>query len=234
VSTSNKQLKILSWNIWIDGHFDQITEFIKRADADIVGLQEVKDDDSSRDTIGFMTGLGYQYVFGPVKKGRVGKMKNDGPAIFSKYPIRDSHIFNLSDVYNRVAVRADIEVGEKVIHVFCTHLLHTHQKQSEAQEIQVDNLIKVLPTEQTIVMGDFNATPEMYSINSMRKVLIDTDPNSNPTWSVYPEGCDGCNPRAIETRLDYIFVSKDIRFNSFKVESSKGSDHLPISVAVEI
>ena len=74
----------------------------------------------------------------------------------------------------------------------------------------------------------------MHAITSMRKVLIDTNPDSKPTWSVYPEGCSVCKPQTLATRLDYIFVSKDIRYNSFKVESSKDSDHLPISVVVPI
>ena len=83
-------------------------------------------------------------------------------------------------------------------------------------------------------MGDFNATPESETIRKMSEVLVDTDPTSAPTWSVYPAGCLVCNPQAIDTRLDYIFTTPDIKTSSFKVEQSKGSDHLPISVIAEI
>lgn len=38
-------LKILSWNIWIDGFFDQAAEFLEKSGADIIGLQEVVNDD---------------------------------------------------------------------------------------------------------------------------------------------------------------------------------------------
>lgn len=52
-------LKIFSWNIWIDGYFDQVSGFLKKSNADIIGLQEVKGNDPRRDTIGFLNKLGY-------------------------------------------------------------------------------------------------------------------------------------------------------------------------------
>ncbi len=229
------QLKILSWNIWIDGHFDQIVDFLKTSDADIIGLQEVQTDDPKRDVIKYLEGLGYKYVFAPVTKEWGGKVWKDGPAIFSRYNIIESKTHTLSEVNSRAAIQADIQVGNnKALHVFSTHLLHTHQKPDELQVMQVDSLIKVLPGDNTIVMGDFNAAPDSIAIQKMRGIMMDADPASSPTWSVYPEGCSKCIPQAINTRLDYIFTSKDIKTSSFKVENSKGSDHLPISVIVEI
>lgn len=40
--------------------------------------------------------------------------------------------------------------------------------------------------------------------------------------------------RRIDTRLDYIFVSKDFVFRSHEVGESKGSDHLPVTIAVDM
>lgn len=227
-------LKVLSWNIWIDGYFDQVTDFLRTSNADIVGLQEVVSDDPKRGIIDFLEKLGYQHVFDPVEHTWGGKIYRDGPAIFSKYKILKSETYVLSQKDKRAAVKADIVVGAKTLHVFSTHLIHTHQKDSEEQNIQVSNLIKKLPTEHTILMGDFNATPESSAIKSMQKVLVNSDPSSTPTWSVYPEGCRICNPQKLDTCLDYIFTSKDLKTSSFKVEESKASDHLPISVVVEI
>lgn len=70
------QLKILSWNIWNDGDFAQISAFLKKFDADIIGLQEVMLDDPTRDVIGYLKKLDYEYVCAPVKKDKDGK-KND-------------------------------------------------------------------------------------------------------------------------------------------------------------
>ena len=227
------QLKILSWNIWYDGNFIEISKFLAEFDADIIGLQEVVPDDPTRDIIGFLKKLGYQYAIAPILtiKKNGGTMSN---AIFSKYPIVSHEAYVLSKTSVRKALRADIKVEEKILHVFTTHLLHTHQQSSEIQELQAENLIKVLPKERTIVMGDFNATPESNTIKKMSGVLENTDLSLIPTWSVYPEGCPICNPEKINIRLDYIFTSKDIKINSPMVHQSKGSDHLPISVIIEI
>lgn len=228
-------LKILSWNIWIDGYFDQISDFLKQSNADIIGLQEVKDYDSKRDVIKFLNDLGYQHAFAPVKKKWWGKkIEKDGPAIFSKYNILDTKTYVLSKTNSRVGLKAEIQEKDKILHVFSTHLIHTHQNESKEQNEQVENLIKVLPREGTIVMGDFNAIPDSLVIKNMKKVLVDSDPSSTPTWSVYPEGCLICNPQEVSIRLDYIFTSKDMVVKSFAVGNSRGSDHLPISAVVEI
>lgn len=228
------QLKILSWNIWIDGNFGQIADFLKEANADIIGLQEVKDDDPARNVIGYLKGAGYQHVSAPVRKTWGGKVWNDGCAIFSKFPILTSTIHPLSKENTRIALQADIRVNNDTLHVFSTHLVHTHQKQSDVQDEQVEKLISLLPKERVMVMGDFNATPESTVVRRMREVLKDTDPSSAPTWSVHPKGCHTCNPQKIDTRLDYIFASKDLKIHSPAVGSSKASDHLPISVILEI
>ncbi len=227
------QLKLLSWNIWYDGYFDEITRFLAASNADIIALQEVVPDDKTRDVIGYLTNLGYHHAFAPVleirKDGRT--MSN---AIFSKYEILKSETIVLSDIESRNALRADIKVGTTVIHTFTTHLLHTHQQPSEIQTLQAENLIKTLPKEHTVVMGDFNATPQSEVIKKMEEVLVNTDPSSAPTWSIYPEGCEKCRPNAMNMKLDYIFTTKDIQTSLFKVENSKGSDHLPISAKIEI
>lgn len=228
------KLKILSWNIWINGYFDQVANFLGQSGAEIIGLQEVTNDNPKRDVIGYLANLGYESAFAPVKHSWGSKTYHDGPAIFSKYKIAASQTYVLSEIDPRAAIRADIEVGDIMLHVFSTHLLHSHQQPSDTQNLQVDALLKVLPGTKTVVLGDFNATPDSMPIRTISTTLRDTDPVSTPTWSIYPAGCSICNPQSLDTRLDYIFVTKDLQTNSFKVERADGSDHLPISVMIEI
>ncbi len=197
-------------------------------------MQEVVNNDPGRDIIGFLNKLGYQHVFDPVEHVWKGKVYWDGPAIFSKYKIVESKTHVLSRKNPRAAIRAEIVVGDNRLHVFSTHLIHTHQQQSNEQDEQVANLLKNLPSKSAILMGDFNATPNSAVIKNISQVLIDSDPASHPTWSIYSSGCLVCNPQSVDTRLDYIFTSKDIKVNSFKVEKSVASDHLPISILIEI
>ncbi|MDO8505798.1 MAG: endonuclease/exonuclease/phosphatase family protein [bacterium] len=226
------QLKILSWNIWYDGYFDQISEFLKSSNADIIGLQEVVPNDPSRDTIVYLKKLGYEHVLAPVLELKDGRIMSN--AVFSKHGIVRSETYTLSKTESRKAIRADIKIGNTELHVFTTHLLHTHQQLSNIQLSQAETLLSVLPKSQTIVMGDFNATHESATIRKMRDGLVDTDPTETPTWSVYPEGCPICKRPEIDTRLDYIFTTQDIKTRSFTVGNSKGSDHLPISIIMDL
>lgn len=231
------KLKILSWNIWGGRYLSEIIKFLDKADADIIGLQEVVQDLNGENNTAQIIAekLGYKWVF--YLKGHAyfyGSPREWGNAILSKYDIVSHESYNLFEGEdNRIAVEAEIQVKNKTLHVFSTHLIHTHQKPSQVQEMQAKNLIKVLPKENTILMGDFNATPKSVAMQKIKKVMIDSDPASKSTWSVYPEGCIKCNPQKIDTRLDYIFITKDIKTHFFKVENSKGSDHLPISVIAE-
>lgn len=229
-----RDMKVVSWNIWVDCHFDKLKDFLNASNADVIGLQEVKDDDPERDVIGFLTDLGYQHVFARTEQVWDGKVYRHGPAVFSRLPIVHSETYVLDVKDERAAARADININGKTVHVFSTHLKHTHQQPSESQELQAESLLEKLSANNTIVMGDFNATPDSASIQAMNKILVDTDSASAPTWSMYPEGCLKCSPQAVDTRLDYIFVSKDLKTHSFGVGQSKASDHLPISVEVEV
>lgn len=229
-------LKILSWNIWFYGDLEKVDKFLENFNADILGLQEVMMVDKKVQISKRLTEkLGYKYVYTPAFQYPINGIPTDiGNAIFSKYPIISNQIHNLSENENRVAVQVDVNVGDKILHVFNTHLFHTHQQPSQLQDLQAANLIKVLTPRKTVLMGDFNALPESNAIKIISKVLKNTDTNSLPTWSVYPEGCEKCLPKEIMYKLDNIFTSQDIKSSSFKVEKSQASDHLPISVVIEV
>ena len=226
------KIKILSWNIWYHGYFDQITKFLKESDADIIGLQEVVVGDKDRDIIGYLSALGYNHVFAPVMKIEDGRTMSN--AIFSKFKITGSETIDLSEKDYRNALRADIEVGGKTLHVFSTHLLHTHQKPSEIQDLQAKNLLKSLPSENTIVMGDFNTTPESEAIRIIEEVLVKADSKLDPTAFFYEAGCNEGICKLTKGHLDYIFLSKNLKSHSFEIGDSKGSDHLPISTVIEV
>ena len=231
------KLKILSWNIWRDGNHQKIADYLNESGADIIGLQEVQNDDPKRDIISYLKSLGYESAFEPIEHGWGGNIYLDGPAIFSKYKIISSEVRILSETDHdsrRAAIKADIKIGDETLHFISTHLVHTHQQNSEIQNLQAKNLLKFLPGNRTILVGDFNATPDSEPITIIKNSLIDTDSDSLPTWSVHPDGCVQCNPQSVDTKLDYIFTSKYIKSSSFVVGKSDGSDHLPISVEIEI
>ncbi len=239
------KIKVLCWNIWCGTHLEEVIEFLKKADADIIGLQEVCED--TRGSIGEIIAkeLGYHYVHAvnmdlPVRyipgygDDDMRKIKF-GPAILSKHKIVKSQVIELTKEDNRLIIQADVEIGNQIVHVYSIHLKHTCQKYLELQDLQAENLINITSNEKTIVMGDFNSLPESIVVKKIKNALKDTEESiATPTWSVYKNGCTMCRVDSIRYKLDYIFTSKDLVANSFTVHDSKGSDHLPISAIIEI
>lgn len=231
-------VRILSWNIWFGTYLDKVTGFLKNFGADIIGLQEVTQtpDGQNNLAVGLAAKLRYSFVYATGMDLRpYGKELVMGNAILSKYPIISNKTYILSKKDSRVAIEADLDINGKTLHVFNTHLLHTHQQPSKIQEEQVNTLVSVLPKDNTLVMGDFNATPDSAAIQIMRRAVKQADGDSTtPSWSMYSEGCNVCAPKDVSTRLDYIFATNDIRVKQFNTEHSDGSDHLPISLDIEI
>ncbi len=233
------KLEILSWNIWERCKFELLKEFLAESKADIIGLQEVLLDDPIRDVVGFLTGLGYEHAIVPSVHWKDGlRTINLHNAIFCRHKIVENHPHILVEGKIGSAIEAKIQVDSETLTVFSTHLKHTHQEPSAYQLQQAENLLKLVPKEKAIVMGDFNALPESNTIKRVRGVLVNTDPSNKPTWNLYPDSDDTCppecHPRPLMVRLDYIFTTNDIKVSSAEVLSSKASDHLPISVVIQV
>ena len=226
------ELKILSWNIWLDGNLGNIIEFVRESDADIIGMQEVIPE-REPNILESLAALGYHHAFSTVMELRHDGKKM-GNAVFSRFPILSHDTTALSEEPRRLADHVVLDVNGESIHIFNTHIMHTHQKQSDVQDSQIEKLLSLLPETRVLVMGDFNATPESGVVRRMSEVLISTDPSNTPTWSMYPAGCHACDPQSVYTRLDYIFASRDLATHSPAVGKSDASDHLPISVTVSI
>ncbi len=237
-------LKILSWNIWGGQHLPAIIEFLGKEKPDIIGLQEVIEDLNGADNVAktIAQKLRYEWFFHPtyevetkrlyhLLKPRTVRMGN---AILSKYRMGKTKTHRLSDENARFAVEADIKVESRNLHFFSTHFQHTHQQPSALQERQAKNLLKAIPHENAIVMGDFNATPESACLAIMNAGMKNTDTKFKPTWSIYSEGCPVCRPKKLDTRLDYIFTTPDLKASHFTAHHSEGSDHLPISIHLKI
>lgn len=230
------KLEVLSWNVWYGTQLDKVSSFIKDSKADIIGLQEVTQTPEGTKNLAeeLSRDLGFQYAYANGADARSwGKNFFIGNAVLSRFPIvsRQTHI--LSKENSRSAIQADIMIDGRLVHVFSTHFLHTHQKPSIIQEEQARTLVSVVPDSHAIVMGDFNATPESATLAIMKQKLRKTDGESQtPTWSLYEEGC--CKTNGVTVRLDYIFVTHDIQVLQTTVRSSDGSDHLPISADIEL
>jgi endonuclease/exonuclease/phosphatase family metal-dependent hydrolase len=239
------KVKVLCWNIWCGAYLDDVIDFLRSADADIIALQEACIDDRGNIAEIIAGKLGYEYMDAigmdmPVKF--LHGFANDdttvikfGTALLTKHKIIESNIIKITDMSNRLISEARIDINGNIFNVFSVHFNHTHQTQSELQDTQAKNLAQLANKDHTIVMGDFNSLPESSVINEMKSVLNDSDGvESKPTWCVYKDGCSVCLIDEIKYKLDYIFTSQDLKSSSFEVHNSQASDHLPISAIISI
>lgn len=239
------KIKVLSWNIWCGTYLDEVIEFLREADADIIALQEACIDDRGNIAEIIAKELGYQFTHAvgmhlPVKF--LPNYKSEDPrgilfgnAILTKHQIIESKTIEITHEDKRLIAQANIKINDKVVNVFSIHLKHTHQAQSDLQDKQALNLVELASGGDTIVMGDFNSLPDSDVIQSISRVLRNTEGGvPTPTWSVYRKGCSVCLVDEVKYKLDYIFTSKELKSDSFKVHHSRGSDHLPVTAMIEI
>lgn len=245
------QLKVTSWNIWKGKHLNEIISFLRTSRPDLIGFQEVIEErvnDSKKNTAELIAKeLNYNYVYyKSCTNNRHEKVFDQGNAILSKYPIKKSRCHFLSDfdLYRNTAeteprnlIETEIEINNKTLNIFVTHLAYSHKFQdSEIRNLQIDNLLKLLSRKNTILLGDFNCEINSKEIVALLNVVKNADfktPNA-PTWTIYPFNYHGFIENELKHRIDNIFVTEDIKVNNFIIEDSKGSDHLPITAIVEI
>lgn len=230
------KLKILSWNIWCDCHFDHVVGLLEKSEADIIALQEVSFDDPDRDITTVLKNKGYHFVSGPSAEFTDSNNRHHvlNNAIFSKFPIVDSKVHVLKADTRPTTIEAQINIDNTKLTVFSIHIKHSHQQRHQIQDEQLETLLQISPSQHTIIMGDFNSVPDSYVVKKMEERFVSANIKQLPTWSVYPEGCPVCKPKKIDICLDYIFLTSDIKYGSFKVEESEGSDHLPVFLTIEV
>lgn len=231
------QLKILSYNLRFGelASLEELAEFIKKEDPDVVALQEVdvrtyRDRAPKQNGKDFISELAYHTgmlgVYGKTIPYMGGYY---GIGILSKYPMASVERIYLPKTEHgkeqRAVLVADVEYKEGEYVTFAsTHLDYTN---TQERQTQVEKLNEVLlnKTYPVIVAGDFNARPDAIEIvNGMAqwKQVCNSDATVPAT-----------NPKH---KIDYIFVYPKDRWEIIENKSyyTQLSDHLPISAVVEI
>lgn len=232
------RFKVLSYNLRFGelASLEQLAQFIKEQNPDIVALQEVdcrtfrerapkQNDKDFATELGFRTGMipAYGKTI-PYKGGYY------GIAILSKYPLAKVERIYLPKTENgkeqRAVLVADVEYREgKYITFASTHLDYTN---TEERQVQVKKLNEILLSQPypVIVAGDFNAKPDATEIHQgMSEWLLAS--NLSPTIPV----------SAPKSTIDYIFCYTKQHWKKIEATTYNNitlSDHLPISSSIEL
>lgn len=234
-------MKVMSYNIQFGEGLDEknslsrIANNILKSEAVVIATQEVDRHYSERSNYlnqaqELADLLQFNHVFGsnlilPSEKGHK-KTREYGTAIFSRYPIIESENIYLTSFgkEQRGLLRAKIAIAGTHINVYNTHL----GLDETSREKQITEIMEILSKEKRpyILMGDFNAKPDSEEILLIQekadlKDVFELVSNAYTYTSIDPT-----------VRIDYIFVSQQIKYRDSEVLDLEGSDHLPITTHI--
>jgi endonuclease/exonuclease/phosphatase family metal-dependent hydrolase len=185
------RVRIATWNLWgrygpWEARLPAITETLRRIDADIVGLQEVWEDDRRSQASELAAALGYtEPVFAPNLEREGAR---SGNAVLSRWPIRRHAVRRLpreaagaadDEGEERLVVLAEVDGPRGPIQVFCAHLSwrgdHSGIRQEQVAEIcrfVRESRPRSFPA---VLLGDLNADPdsdELRILTGQRAVAV--------------------------------------------------------------
>ncbi|MCX6009350.1 MAG: endonuclease/exonuclease/phosphatase family protein [Chloroflexi bacterium] len=206
-------------------NMEEIAQVIERNNPDIVALQEVSRGWVVSGRVDMLAWLSQRlhmpYVFDPTADPFWGN------AILSRYPILaySRHDLPPRDLFilrGFIAALIDLGNGQQ-IKVINTHFHHL-EGQTDIRQLQSQTILDFLTgLSSTILLGDLNAEPTDREIAMLfRANLRDAAAKMDPKLA-YTFASD--NPHQ---RIDYIWVSYDLRVGDVQVPLSTVSDHLPI------
>lgn len=236
-SNEGYKLKVLCYNLRFGelASLEELAEFIKEVDPDIVALQEV-DVKTNRERAvhqngkDFITELGYRTGLLSAYARTIDYSGGYyGIGILSKYSFEKTRKIMLpipeGSREQRALLLADVELpGERKFTFISTHLDHSS---SSVRSIQVQAINEALEDNPLplIIAGDFNASPDSPEIKQGMKEYLQLCGDD------YTISSD--NPRS---KIDYIFGKPVNRWNKLYAETPQIqlSDHLPVISEVEL
>ncbi|MGE4320429.1 MAG: endonuclease/exonuclease/phosphatase family protein [Acholeplasmataceae bacterium] len=247
-----KQNKIMSFNLRVDVasdlenawpyRKDRVIKFLQQESADVIAFQEVRGhmlDDLKdglnqydvfvmpRDESGESVPLFIKKGFGRLIDSQTFWL-TDTPTIESK--INGCH-------FTRISTYVILEIANYgILGFFNVHLDYASDEVTHKQAEHLLNYINHLKNNQhfkTIILGDFNMTPDTKTIHLMRTYYSDGYDDGNQNLLTFHNFQLGVKGKPI----DYIFTDKTMDKSLLKIHQTKNieemvSDHYPISIQI--
>ncbi len=244
---SEDELKVMSYNVrmfnaykWVDDDDipQKITAFIQEKDPDVLVTQE--------HYVG-VAGLRKIYPYSFIKLKENGS--EFGSAIFSKYPIVNQHSLDFPQRGNNNAIYVDIVKNEDTLRVYNVHFQslnikpEIHELQNEdskklvgrigsgfkEQQIQAEILLEDVNDSpyKNIILGDFNNTAFSYIYRTIK------GENYQDAFREAGSGFSQTfNINYFPLRIDFLFIDRNIKVNSYEAFRIKYSDHFPVMTSI--
>ncbi len=212
--------------------FELMANTIKKFDPDIVGLNEIRSAGKSPEfadqtkILSELSGIQYYYFAKAIDVPLGGPYGN---AILSKYPIVDAETVMIPDPEPKIQgrkyeTRCVLKVRlENGLTVLVTHFGLNPDEQINA----VKTLTEHLQNKRCILMGDFNVPPSDPVLFPIREMMTDTA-------DIFVKALLSFPSYAPNTKIDYIFVSHDIKIDSADIPNVVASDHRPHIASISL
>jgi endonuclease/exonuclease/phosphatase family metal-dependent hydrolase len=234
-------LRVMSYNLhfgydvegWSD--LEATARAIEAGGADVVGLQEVSRGwylNGSTDMLAWLQ----RRLRMPYARFAGAADAIWGNAILSRYPIAGSGAVRLPREGVPLArnyLWADLDLGGGSLRLVVTHLHHVEGPDGARVRLaQLPRLLEgVAGRPATVLLGDFNAEPGSREIALLREAgLTDAFQAAGGTADdapTYPSD----RP---EQRIDYLWLSPDLRASDFDATTSTASDHRGVTATVSL
>ncbi len=205
--------------------FDAFAKVMAESGAEFIGLNEIRGEglsDTYNDQARILSTLsGYDYYYF-AEAFKVRGTEPYGNAILSKskivcaenIPVPDPIVRAYSGYYEtRCLLKVRLECGLVVL------VIHFGLNPDE-QENAVKTVLANLESEKCVLMGDFNLTPDSSILDPIRAVMRDTAVVFAGEKLSFPSD----KP---DRKIDYIFVTPDIRIETADIPEIIVSDHRP-------
>lgn len=213
--------------------FDMVAGTIQKYGADIVGLQEIRNESAAEDYEDqariLAEKLGYHYYF--AEAIRFQGVNPYGNALLSRYPIIAAETILIPDpnppkfngyYETRCFIKATVQVGGGL------RLLVSHfGLNPDEQENAVRAIVPHIAPKRCVLMGDFNVVPEDPVLLPIRQRLYDTAESFAAPRLSYPSDVP-------EVKIDYIFTSRDLPVTYADIPEIISSDHRPHIASIEL
>jgi endonuclease/exonuclease/phosphatase family metal-dependent hydrolase len=231
-------LRVLSFNVLHDfprfrhltARLAHIAAAIRELDPDVICLQEVPWRWGSA-AQRLAEELGLNYVYARANGNRWAILFEEGEAILSRYPLRESDCLELeprADFFQRrVVLRATADTPWGPLRLFATHLTHDNPAANRGQAASLAEFVARSGGGPAVVAGDFNAEEEAPQIQALgwvdtyRRVHPD-----DPGYTCCVDDLTGGPDQVLTKRIDYLFFvpgasQGDTSANRARVVSSR-------------
>ena len=221
---------------FLTGHidFDIMANAIQTCHADIIGLQEMRDESAHPEyqaqTRILAEKLGFPYYYFAEAIRFDGKNPY-GNALISRYPILSAETILIPDptppkydgyYETRCLLKATIDVGRQL-----TVLVSHFGLNPDEHENAVQTVISHLPESACVLMGDLNMEPDNPILLPIKQTLSDAARIFDAPKCSLPSD-------APTVKIDYIFTTHDITLHSADIPAIVASDHRPHLATIQL